>query len=83
MSKSKVNLNALGNSHDRLNQHQAKPSMGVVSVNRSGGSQVSRPGEIPAGRPRLAGKKMNKNQQRAHNYNTRSENGQANAKGGN
>lgn len=75
-------LNRVGNSHDRLNQHQAKPQMGANKLPK--GSQRSGAGDgIPAHKPRLAGKKLNKNQGRAARFNARSENGLANVKGGN
>jgi hypothetical protein len=71
---SKVNLNAVGNANDRLNQHEAKPEMGTLK--RPKGSARSAAGEgIPA-RERGAEKKLPKGvQKKAHDFTKRSENG--------
>jgi hypothetical protein len=77
---SKVNLNAVGNANDRLNQHEAKPEMGTNK--RAKGSQRSAAGEgIPAhsnaGRPKLSGV-----QKKAAGDTARSENDDAEKTGG-
>lgn len=56
---------------------------GVPPEKAARSSQVSRPGEFRGPSARLAGKKLNPNQAKAHGYNTRSENGNADPRGGN
>jgi len=78
---SKVNLNAVGNAHDRLEQHKAKPEMG--SNNRQKGSQRSAAGSgIPAGFHPAPKAKLSGVQKKAQGYNTRSESGNAEKTGG-
>ena len=76
---SKVNLNAVGNANDRLNQHEAKPEMGTSK--RQKGSARSAAGEgIP---PREKSKvKLGAELKRAHANHNRRENGNADPKGG-
>ncbi len=78
---SKVNLNAVGNANDRLNQHEAKPQTGTNK--RQKGSQRSLAGEgIPVGFHPAPKAKLTGVQKKAHGFNTRSESGNANKKGG-
>lgn len=82
----KVNLNAVGNSNDRQSQHEAKPEAGSRGVpakkQNAGASQISRPGQVRGHTPRLANVKRNPHQERAKGFRDRSENGNADAEGG-